>query len=367
MKKLRLAVGLGLSLLFIYLILWTPKPTEVFHGEESLWGGVFGHPRLDFKNLWQVMSEASLLPLLLAFLLNPAHVLVRGHRWTLMVSPLGKLKTRDSCSLQMVGYLATAVLPLRIGEVARGLLLARRMDISKSSALATVIIERMLDVLSFLVILALVGLVFPFPQSLRRGADIFTGGAIVAGAVVVYLTFRKKPSASRPAVSAGSPGNRVKGFINGAISRFSAGFVFPTGWGKLTLVIAETIALWTIYTVQGYLVLLAFHFDRDVPAIAAAPFLAAAVVLVVNTIGTSIPSAPGAVGTFHAVCIFGLSLLGVAPEPAAGYAVVVHAVAAVFYIVFGIPYMWREGLHLTDLARINREAHGNSRPGNGSG
>jgi uncharacterized membrane protein YbhN (UPF0104 family) len=88
------------------------------------------------------------------------------------------------------------------------------------------------------------------------------------------------------------------------------------------------------------------------PLIGSAPILASFVILAMNSIGVSVPSAPAGVGTFHAVLIFGLSLFDVPASEAAGFAVVIHAVTVAFYIVFGLPMMWREGLHLSELKSI---------------
>lgn len=345
----RVALGAAMSLVFIALILFEPHFRDLFAGRESFTQALFGHPRLDYRHLWDAVRQARWEYLAATFLLNPVHVLVRAHRWRLMVKPLGRLKMVDSFSLQMAGYAANAVLPLRAGEVARGVMLGRRIGVSRVSSLATVLTERLLDTVSLLTLVAAVSWFYEFPP-LVHGAEVWFGvvaGLMLAGAA--YLTFAPAPQdgglGKALKVVPGAAGRTLRHLVE----KFTVGFVFPRSLPVVAVILLETAALWLIYAYQGYLLMVGFGFTRDYPLVAASPALAALVLLVMNAIGTSVPSAPGAVGTFHALCILGLSLFDIPPDPAAGFALVIHALVMGYYLLGGLPCVWREGLRLREL------------------
>jgi uncharacterized membrane protein YbhN (UPF0104 family) len=76
--------------------------------------------------------------------LVPYH-LARAGRWHALVRPLGHVRLRDTLRVSLAGYMWIALLPFRLGELARPLLLAQRSDITVHRALGTVAIERVLD------------------------------------------------------------------------------------------------------------------------------------------------------------------------------------------------------------------------------
>ncbi len=319
-------------------------------GQADLRTALFGDTRLDINHLVNILGEVHLMPLLICFFITPVHVLVRSHRWVLMVRNLSKLKLFDSFSLQMVGYLANSILPLRMGEVIRGVMLAQRQNIPTSSGVGTVLIERILDMFSLLVVAAVVGFLFPFPKELAEGAIVFGLLAGIGILVTIYLAVDKDPFGGRIGRILGE--GKIARIIRNKGAEFVAGFAMFRQTEHHWAILLETFILWVLYGLQGYLVLIAFDFPRLYPVIGVQPILASFVVLVISAIGVSLPAAPAGVGTFHAVLIFGMSLFDVPTDQAAGFAVVIHAVSLVYYIMVGLPFMWREGLHLNELKKI---------------
>ncbi len=297
-----------------------------------------------------ILREVHLAPLIICFLISPFHVLTRSHRWVLMVRNLSKLKLFDSFSLQMVGYLANSLLPLRMGDVVRGAMLAQRQKIPTSSGLGTVLIERILDMFSLLVIAAVIGFLFPFPKEMAEGAVVFGIIAAVGIIVTFYLAVDKDPFGGIVGRLLG--GGRIARLVRQKGGEFVAGFAMFRQTEHHWAIIFETLLLWAFYALQGYLILVAFDFPVLYPLIGQQPLLASFVILVISAIGIALPAAPAGVGTFHAVVIFGLSLFDVPTDQAAGFALVIHAVSVIFYIIFGLPFMWREGLHISELKGI---------------
>jgi len=355
MNKLRILLGFFISLLFIYFILYKPQIAGVIDGEISIIHGLFGQTRIDFTQTWIYLKKAAPLPLVVCFLITPIHVFIRSHRWVLLIKPVGRVKLIDSFSLQMLGYMANTIFPMRLGEVARGILLGKKIKIPTSTALATVVVERLLDVLSLLAVFVLVGLFYSFPEGFVKGAITLGIGALGLLVIILYYSLAKDPlggiTGKILSVLPVTIREKIKSIIRGFIDGFSmlkSGRHYPK-------VVLETVLLWVLYGLQEFSVLVAFGFHRDYALIAASPVVATLVILAVVAVVLSIPSAPGGIGTFHAAAIFALSLFGVGMDRAVGFALVIHALTISCYLGCGMLFMWREGLHMGELRRMNDE------------
>ncbi len=354
MDNKQLIIGGAISIILLYLLMWKPDIGGLFHGEQNLISALFGNTRMDFTLIWKTFSQIQLVPLLIGFMITPVHVFVRAHRWSILVRPVGKLKVLDSFSLQMVGYLANTILPFRMGELIRGVLLGRRIKISKSTSLATVVVERMIDSVSLLGVLAIIGFLFPFSDQFKDAAWIMVGGIAAVLGVILYFAFATDPLSGAFGWLFNMMPGKMGVMLRDIAEKFIAGFgLLRTGrnYGIITI---ETAVLWCLYALQVFLILMSFNFMKIYPAIGATPILASFVILIVSAVGLSLPSAPGGVGTFHAACILGLSLFGVPAAPGASFALVIHAVTILFYIFWGIPFMLREGVALSELSKFKR-------------
>lgn len=356
--KRNVLFGSLISLLFVYLILWKPQPGAFFSGEVGLTAALVGSPRIDFALLLKTLGEVSPLPLLICFLLTPIHVLIRSHRWTMMVGAVGKLPVGESFSLQMLGYLANSILPLRMGELIRAVLLSQRISISTSSAIATVILERVVDMVSLLGVVILGVWLFPFPKAVADYALLFGMFSGLCLLSIVYFAISRDPFGGWIGRIIGT--GKIGRVIRKQGEAFASGFKLLEASHHYVIIALESAVLWAMYGLQVLLTLYAFHFTRDYAAIAAAPLVASLVILIFDAVGVSIPSAPGSVGTFHAITIFALSLFSVPADPAAGFALVLHAITIVYYLAGGLPFLWKEGVRLGELK--NLKVNGNGGP-----
>lgn len=348
-------IGGAVTLILLYLMIWKPEFGALFRGEQSPLTALFGQTRLDFNMIWMTFNQIRFLPLLAGFLVTPVHVWVRAHRWSVLIRPVGQLKLRDSYTLQMIGYIANTVLPLRMGEFIRGVMLGQKIKISKSTSLATVVVERMIDSVSLLLVIVIVGLLFPFSDNIKEAAWAMAGGVSLLLLVILYFAFADDPLAGLFGRIFDLLPKKIGTFLRDMAGKFIVGFgLLRTGKNYLIITI-ETAILWLLYGLQVFLLLLSFDFLSQYEQIGASPILASFVILVLSAVALSLPSAPGGVGTFHAACMLGLSLFSVASAPAAGFAVIIHAISIIFYICVGIPLMFHEGVRFGDLRKMDQD------------
>ena len=342
-------LGLAISVLCIYLVIFRPELSKIFKGEEHLFPALFGHPRVDWVMLWNTITEIKVLPLVLSFLFYPLQLLVRAWRWSLLVAPAGKLRIKDGFQLHMIGYLMNAILPLKMGEFVRGLLMVRVTNIPATTAVGTVFMERLVDMVSFLLIVGGTALVFPYPKTLTEvfwGLTFITGVAICG---VMFLTFNKNPYRGWLGRLLG--GKLLGRKIRRHIDRFINGLSSLKETHRFTSITLSTIAIYAISIAQLGFLLIAFHIGSKYPLAGAPLLLALIVIFLIETLGISVPSGPSGLGTYHASVLVALSLFDIPTEVALGTALFGHALIVVFSLLGVIP-MWFMGLKWGELVRL---------------
>ena len=106
-----------------------------------------------------------------------------------MLIPIKPVKVSQLFNITVIGFMANNILPVRIGELVRAYILGKREQLSKSLALATIIIERLLDGLTILSFLIPIVLFFSFPQWLRKAGLVFLILYVVIIAVLFLLNY----------------------------------------------------------------------------------------------------------------------------------------------------------------------------------
>lgn len=291
---------------------------------------------------------------LLSTLLAPVQLLVRARRWRYLFPP--RSAPPGLIPAIMIGYMANNVLPLRAGEVVRVYVVARRWRLAGGgggrahpfwTTLATLVVERVLDSLAVVLILALLVLVVPVPAFLEAAALVVL--AIDLAGVVVLVTLVAAPvRAARliARVTARWPRLRERSlgifetFVTGLDGVRTPAHIVPLLLWTFLVWLVPALAVWTMFRALGL----------------ALPLIAAWVVLAFIGLGVSIPSAPGYVGVFHAAAALALGLFGVSQPAAVGYALLLHAGQILPITLVGWVYLLREQMSLGEATRAKPPA-----------
>ena len=355
MNQRRIIVGTILSIAFIYFIIWIPQPLGWLQGELNFTQALFGRARIDFNALINSLLQVRLLPLFLAFLVTPAHCLIRAHRWKTIVKPLGRLGLFDGFGIIVVGYFVNTILPLRVGEIARGVLLGKRLNISKSSGLGSVAFDRALDVCALLIVVAITGFLFRLPDEVRQASRVLLVIVLFIIVILAYLIIHGDSISALVKKLLTPLPRKTRNFLVATLDNFISGFASLKTPGSYSTIIIDSILIWLLYAAQVILVLFAFNFYQLYPLIQMSSILSAFVIVIASAIVLSVPSAPAGIGTFHAGIIFSLALFDVGIDEATGFAIIIHAITIIFYLVFGSIFMWHEGLKLGQLQKIKED------------
>ena len=351
--KGKIFIGMGLSVLFIYLSFWKPQINIIF--TRYMIDGLFGYPRVDVKLLVESLKSANMLFFLIVILLIYLGWWIRAWRWQILANPVKKVSARLAFSAMMIGYLGNNILPLRAGEFMRAYVIGKRAEVPISSALATVVVERVLDMVMLLFCFALSLMLFPLP-GIFKNAGILT--LLFTGFVVIFLLllFYKRELALNIAnffLKIFPSGLRIK--LRKLILGFADGLQIFRKSEHHFIAIAWTLIMWGVYLLIIYCSLYFYNFISDsYPEIAKAPLIVSIVMLTVTTAGVAMPSAPGAVGTYHGIALFGMGLFKVPPEIGLSYAILMHLSNFFPMTLTGLYCLFKEGMKLTELSGAAR-------------
>lgn len=306
-------------------------------------------PRSEWGNVSAAFARVSYVYLLPIALISAYSIVVRCQRWRLLLRPVGDVGFLPLFSATSVGFLCNMVLPLRVGEVVRPVLLANRTDVPVSSVLASVVLERLLDMLTILVFLGLVMCLVPVSNTIRQSGIVFVVFAVIAVGIIVALQ-RRHPLALglvRWILARMPPAIRDR--AETALQSFIGGLQGIGDGSVLLRILGYSVFLWIVIASIFGIGFLACGLD--------VPLVSGALALVTVVAGAvSAPSAPGFIGTFQAGCMLALSLFGVSRADAIPYAFVVWGAQWLTQIVLGVVFLLRENISFGDVRAAEETA-----------
>jgi glycosyltransferase 2 family protein len=275
---------------------------------------------------------------------------IRAQRWKLLLRPVGTPAMRTLVAATNIGFMANMVLPLRMGEVIRPVLVSRKEGEPLSGILATVVLERIFDMFTILFLFGVSASLVPVSEQVRHWGYYLSALAAVIAAAVALVRWQEGLALSllqfvlRP----------LPATMSGPVDHFFRGFVqaLETLQSPLTFlqVLGWSLYLWLVIASIYLLGLLAF----DVPA----PLLVGSItVSAIVAIAVSVPSAPGYIGAFQLGCTLSLAVFQVSQSHAIAYSIVLHLTQFVAVVAAGLYSLAREGMTMRQLEAVS-EADG---------
>ena len=283
---------------------------------------------------------------LLAYpVLGVALNLVRAEIWRILLAK--RAQRTETFWAYSVGFLVNNVLPFRLGEAARVAVLSVRRSIPVAEVVAAVALERVLDLVSLVAILAAVVPLVTRAVDVQRAA-LWTGAtsAVVVLSVIIVILARRRLDRVVVMAAAWMPA-RYRASLPGRWRELSDGLAI-IGRPRLAVAVGGGAALvWTLTIILQWCVLLAFQ--------PAARLIDAATFVAVVSVAAAVPAAPGAVGVYQWVGQQALAAPFSArytPTSALAIALVSHAASYVFSSALGAIGLWYFGISFGNLRGI---------------
>lgn len=299
---------------------------------------------LHLKDLTDVLVQANYWWLLPGVAVYFVAVWARAWRWHHLLKPLKSISTRELFPTVAIGYFGNNILPARAGELLRAVVLKKDEGIPVSASLATIIVERVFDgvvMLGFVFVnlseLARLTQTSGFVGDIRSLALIGTG--VFLGALAVFLGLAMFPERGLALVNGiiqrVIPAKYAEKIL-GLTDRFLCGLASLRSPRMILMVFLTSVVIWLLETAKYWFVMHAFPFQVS--------FFALMLMNGIVNLATTIPSAPGYVGTFDAPGIAVLQAYAVPKAIAAGYTLALHAALWAPITLLGGYYMLRKGI-----------------------
>jgi len=302
---------------------------------------------------WEATRQADARLIAVALAVTMLSYALRAIRWQYLLASIGPTHFATAFRTTVIGFAASFLLPARPGEVLRPYLLAKREGLPPTAAFATIILERLLDLVTVLLLFGLFVLAQD-PAALSGDPAVYArvkaGGLLAAAASVaglaVFFVLAGHPE------RLGAWALRIEGVLPAKLARAVARFVETFAQGlavmrqprRLLVSLILSFPLWLSIASGIWVTSRAFHMTFS--------YLGSFLVMTLLVVGVAMPT-PGQIGGFHAMYKIAVTTFFGAPDDTAvAAAFVLHAVSFVPVTLLGLLFMAREGLTLGTMRQM---------------
>ena len=309
-----LLIGIGLSALFLWI----------------------AARDVDFVQIRSALAAADLRWAGLVLALLFGFCLAKGWRWALLLGLPTAAGTLGLTRAVLVGYAATSLLPLQLGEVVRAWAATRVVDRSLAPIVVSIALERVLDLFAVLVVLAAVLLLGgPLPTGLlRAGWMLGAASLLLLTALVIYVAFTDATLRLVARLAAPLP-ERLRAVLLDQLRRGAEGAAALRSPSMCLWLATSSLVQW--FLMAGCIAASFAALGLDLP------FAAAGSVLGLTIIGMSLPSGPGYVGSIQLAFTLGLAPFGIAAGTAIATSIFYHVLVCGSLILAGLIALHRLG------------------------
>ncbi|HEX8185486.1 MAG TPA: lysylphosphatidylglycerol synthase transmembrane domain-containing protein [Blastocatellia bacterium] len=327
-------------------------------------GGLFVYwfaYKLNWLEVWSEVRDANWAQLGLAMSLFIGTYFVRALRWRALLEPMARPPLSALLRATMIGFTALFLMGRAAEMIVRPAVLSVKERVHPSASYATVMIERVFDMVMVVAFFAINLVFFEYTNNDADAMRLFTWIKITGGLLLLMAAagiYGLSVFRSRRA--------RVLKYLERRLSRLprkvsqglmsllrhiSEGLAVLHDARELTITVSYTVLIWLMVALAHLLVVRAFGIPYSV-----VPFTGAVFVMGLSMLGSVVPTPGGATGPFHIATTAALSFLGVehssAHNKAASVAIILHLVIFTPATIFGMVYILKEGLSLGRLRRI---------------
>ncbi len=350
--------------------------------------------KIEWAPLIVVLREANYVYIVPTIIIIFISYYLRAFRWAEFIIPIKRVSVLNLFSASMIGYMANNVLPARAGEIIRPLIVAKKEKIKITASFATVVMERVFDILSIIVIASFLFLFLPTDafQSTRvsvpnhidvsveglnkSDVNVKTGqfssaisegessvpniirqlkkwSAIMAFFGIFAITFLfllslypKKAGAVLEKFLFLFPHHLKEKLVN-LLHAFILGLQVFDNKKKLLWIWVLSLIIWLLNAAAVYVLCYSFNIDLS--------FAGACFVTVCLSLAVALPQAPGFIGVFHIATQKSMDVFGVGLSSAQSFAIILWMVSIIPVTVVGILFLWREGMSLGEISHIEEK------------
>jgi len=289
----------------------------------------------------QALDEFDLRWLLPALTVSAAIQVLRAWRWQIELTPLASLPFGLLWRVVSVAYMMINVLPFRLGEPVRPLLLSWKTGLPVSSIVGNWVFEKMMDMAVMVLLVHLTLLMADLGPWAHRASIGSLAMFLTMLSLVVGFWLHGESFYERTIARVLSERSCAR--VRHVLQHARQGLQILPDKRLVATVFLVTLALWMLPILSSWLLIRGFGFDI--------PAAAAFVVFVCIGLGTALPNPPGMIGIFQIASVAALGLYGVPKSEAVAYGIVLNAVQLFSLVVQGAIAMPWMGVGLKTITR----------------
>jgi uncharacterized protein (TIRG00374 family) len=283
---------------------------------------------VNFNALLKSITSVNYLYILAVLLIVISAHYLRCYRWGKIMNTLVRYDQKTLFILGSLGFMAVNVLPARLGEFARPYLVKKRSGIKMSATMATIIVERVFDLLTLMLIMFIVLIKVELPDKIYKGGIIMLVISVSLFIMLILLAIKRDSSINKIDALLRMFPTKIAEPLNRLAHSFIDGLQILPDIGKTLYVLFLSVLLWALVGLSAYVLFLGFGF--------ALPLINGYAITVIIALGVMLPAAPGFIGTYHYFCILGMTKFGVSQADAGAYAILLHFFQMIPIIVLGL-------------------------------
>ena len=325
--------------------------------------------KIEWSLLKNALKEANYWYVIPTLILTLLVYVVRALRWQGLLSHIKRVSVLNLLSITSIGFMANNILPARVGEVLRPFILYKKEYIKFSTSFATVIVERIFDMLGLIIFTVAVIALLPHPAhhnsvvqlsanethtvkesiipSLKKWIEVFAAVGVLTIASLFLIVI--KPDFFKKVLSklCFFLPHKLKDKILVLYDSFVHGLKILENKTQTVWVMALSLVIWVLGGAEIYLLGFSFHMHL--------PFMGACLVAICLALAVALPQAPGYIGVFHIAVLKSLDIFGIQTTAAQSYAIVLWAISILPSTLMGFFFLWREGIAFREVVKLEEE------------
>ena len=307
-KTIRIVSGLLISALFLWL----------------------AFRKSDFSQIWTILKTVRLELLIFVFVISVLSLMLRSYRWKTLGKEYHKVPWKHCFEATSIGLMLNNFVPFRGGDLFQGYFLAKKSGLPKSYTMATVFLERLMDMVPPLIMIILGSFFVVLPEQIKL-SKIFIFLFILAMLIYLFIAWRK----SFIRIIENFTHQKHSAKIGHFLDNLAQALAFMKDRQVITQSIPLTFINW--FVISGfttYLLLRSVGITLGVVNVY--------LVMGISIISVAIPSSPGFVGTWEFFTMMALSIFKIDRDRALSYAVLSHFLALLPTTIIGLYYFYTD-------------------------
>ncbi|MBN1981989.1 MAG: flippase-like domain-containing protein [Chitinivibrionales bacterium] len=304
---------------------------------------------VSLPKLWADFQQISFQTLFLTACCSIFTIYFRALRWRIILPDVAHASKKNIVGITMVGFMINNIFPARLGEAARVLLLWRKNKYSPAMSIGSLVVERIMDALTFVGFLIIPIFMIPRLNSLHVVG--YVGAAGIGVSLVVVILYLKFEAVSTRIGKWVVVKSKLPQRLQRLILTLCREITMTIGWLRSPLQVTKVIAL-SCCTMIWYIFMIMLLSEQSSTHIG---ILEAMFAQAFAAFGAAIPLAPGYVGTLHAAMLHGLSLLGMKGDEGRVLAILYHGVNYIAINIAGIIFIFKLQFSLKDFLTLQKK------------